>query len=378
MIACQRHLFDIPEDIAYLNCAYLSPLSHAVVAAGHAGMDRKTRPWEIVTRDFWEGANTARGLFGGLIGAEADDIAVVPAASYGMATAAANAPVAAGQRIIILAEQFPSNVAPWRVLAAERGAELVVIDRPPDDNWTSPLLAAIDDRAAVVAVPNCHWTDGTLVDLVAVGQACRDAGAMLAIDLTQSIGAMPFDVAEVRPDFLVAAGYKWMMAPYSIGFLYVDPKHREGRSLEHGWTVRSMDAEFKPMTGYELPFELAARRFDVGEVANFALMPAAIAALEQLQAWGPAEVQATLRAYTDGLSTRIQDLGWQVAPNERRVGHFLGLRRPSGLPEGIVERLAEENVYLTRRGTSLRVTPHLYNHQGDADRLVEALAREEK
>jgi len=373
MIDNQRALFDIPEEIAYLNCAYLSPLMHSVVEAGRRGLERKARPWEIGGDDFWRESNRARALFAGLINADAEGVALVPSASYGMATAAQNLPLEAGQTVILLEEQFPSNVVHWVELAEEKGAEVIRIARPEDSDWTPWILEAIDARSGIVALPNCHWTDGTLVDLVAVGARCREVGAALALDITQSIGAMGFDVAEVQPDFLVAAGYKWLMAPYSIGFMWMAPRYREGKALEVGFIARATHPLFKNQVARDMPFTLGAHRFDVGEAANFTLVPAACAAMEQLTAWGPAAIQETLATYTAPIAAWAREHGLRVAEDHLRAGHFVGIRFPGGLPEGAVEKLEARDVYVSKRGDSLRVTPHLHNTEADRDRLLDGL-----
>ncbi|MBM85558.1 MAG: aminotransferase, partial [Rhodospirillaceae bacterium] len=264
MLANQRHLFDIPDDVTYLNCAYLSPLMRQVIAAGRAGLDRKRRPWEVRAEDFWIEPNRGRELFARLINADADGVAIVPSASYGMAIAALNLPVRKGQKIIVLEDQFPSNVTHWVDLTVENEAMLETIARPEDSNWTLPLLEAIDETTAIAALPNCHWTDGSLVDLVAVGKRCREVGAALALDITQSAGAMAVDVPAIQPDFLVAAAYKWLMAPYSIGFLWVAPHHRRGRAFELGFVARAAHPHFNHLSSYEMPFNIGAHRFDVG------------------------------------------------------------------------------------------------------------------
>ena len=228
MIPCQRHLFDLPDDVAYLNCAYMSPLLKEAVAAGVAGIARKAQPWRISADDFFADSERARGLFAQLLGASADDVALTPAASYGIAVAAANLPLGEGQRILMLAEQFPSNVYSWRELARRNGGEIVTIARPPDGDWSPAILARLDERVAITALPHCHWTDGGLIDLVSIASRCREVGSALVIDATQSLGALPFDLAAVRPDFLACAGYKWLLGPYSIGYLYVAPRWRDG------------------------------------------------------------------------------------------------------------------------------------------------------
>lgn len=268
MIPCQRHLFDIPDEVAYLNCAYIGPLSHAVREAGLAGAAHKSRPWEIVPADFFANAEIARDLFARLVNASADDIALIPAASYGLATAARNLPVGRGERILLLHEQFPSHVYPWRELAKERDAEIVTLPRPGDDDWNAAILETLNSRGArtaICALPHVHWTDGAMIDLERIGAACRAAGAALVIDGTQSVGALPLDIAKIQPDFLAVATYKWLLGPYAAGFLYVAPKWQQGAPLEHNWIDRAGSEDFSRLVDYRDEFQPGARRFDVGE-----------------------------------------------------------------------------------------------------------------
>jgi selenocysteine lyase/cysteine desulfurase len=372
-IPCQRHLFDLPADVAYLNCAYMSPLLKRAAEVGAEAIARKCRPWRIRAEDFFSESERARALFAELLGASADDIALMPAASYGLAVAAANLPARAGQRILVLAEQFPSNVYTWRALAARSGTEVVTIERPADGDWTRALLSRLDERVAITAVPHCHWIDGGLLDLAAIGARCREVGSALVVDATQSLGALPLDLAAVRPDYLVCPGYKWLLGPYSLGYLYVPPAHRDGRPLEQNWIARAGSEDFARLIDYQDRYQPGARRFDVGERSNFALLPVSIVGLEQLLAWGTGRIAATLAAMTTTIAERAADLGLRAAPTNLRAGHYLGLRFPERAPDRLPERLAEEQVHLSVRGDSLRVTPHLYNDDGDVERLFAVL-----
>lgn len=374
MIPCQRHLFDIPDDVAYLNCAYMAPLMHAVRDAGLAALKRKCRPWEVRHTDFFSDAERARALFAGLVNATADDIALIPAASYGIATAAANLALAKGQEIVVLDEQFPSNLYAWRELAKERDARLVTVPRPADDDWTGALVAAIGSATAVVACGHIHWTDGSLVDLAAVGTRCREVGAALVIDATQSLGAVPLDIAEVKPDFLVAATYKSLLGPYGMGFCYVAPERREGRPLEHNWIDRKGSEDFTRLVDYQDAYQPGARRYDFGERGNFSILPMTIPALEQILAWGPAEIEATIARRTESIAQRAAAFGVGAVPRARRSGYCLGLRVPGGVPQGLTERLAAAKVHVSVRGyDAIRVTPHLWVSDRDEDRFIEVL-----
>jgi selenocysteine lyase/cysteine desulfurase len=375
MIPCQRHLFDLPTDVAYLNCAYMSPILKHAAAIGAEAIGRKCRPWTISSDDFFAESERARELFAKLLGARADDIALVPAASYGVAVAAANLPLGEGQRILALADQFPSNVYSWRELARRRGGEVVSLARPPDGDWSAAILARLDERVALTALPHCHWTDGGLIDLVSVASRCREVGSALVIDATQSLGALPLDLAAIRPDYLVCAGYKWLLGPYSLGYLYVGPQWQDGRPLEHNWIARAGSEDFSRLVDYQDSYQPGARRFDVGERANFGLLPVGISALEQLLRWGQPAIIETLTARAATIARRAGDLGLGALPTQLRAGHFLGLRIAGGAPASLPERLAKEQVYVSLRGDSLRVTPHLYNNDADVDRLFGVLER---
>ena len=372
-ISDARHLFEIPRDITYLNCAYMSPLLRSVREAGERAVARKSRPWEITPADFFESLETPRGHFAALIGAPADCVAVVPAASYGMAVAALNLPVKAGQRVLLLDEEFPSTIYAWQERARAEGAEAVLLRRPPDDDWTRVVLEAIDDRTAVAALPQCHWTDGGLLDLARIRAALNSVGAALALDATQTLGALPLDLAAVAPDFMVAACYKWLLGPYSTGFLYVAPRWHEGRPIEHNWMARAGSEDFSRLVRYRDDFRTGARRFDVGEPSNFALAPMVGEALRQIQEWTIPAIQETLTEYCAAILRGVEPLGFTAVSRERRAGHYLGLRHSLGVPAGLASRLAESRIYVSVRGPSLRVTPHLYNDATDRDRLVAAL-----
>jgi selenocysteine lyase/cysteine desulfurase len=373
-LPAQRHLFELPDGVTYLNCAYMSPQLRAVRAAGEAALAIKAQPWRVKPEDFFTGSEALRGLFARLVGADADGVALVPSASYGMAVAAANVRVREGQRLVVLAEEFPSNLYPWREVARRARAEVFTVPRPEDGDWTRAVLAAVDGRCAVVAVPHCHWTDGSWLDLARVGARAREVGAALAVDGTQSVGALPLDVGTVRPDFLVAAGYKWLMGPYSQGYLYVAPQHREGVPVEQNWLMRQGSEDFSRLVDYRDAYQPGARRFDVGERSNFQLVPMAAAALGQLLAWGVEDIQRTLRGLTDRIAKGATGLRLEVTPEAHRVGHLIGLRRRGGYAPVVAQRLAAQDIHVSVRGDNLRVSPHLYNTPEDVDRLLAALA----
>lgn len=370
----QRHLFDIPAEVAYLNCAYFPPLARPVREAGRRALERSA-PWDVVPRDFFEPGERLRESFARLIGADADGVAFVPSASYGVGVAARNLTVGPGRTVVMVEEEFPSDVYPWRDKIAVEGGEIVVVPRPAEGPWTDGFLTAIDERTAVVMAQACHWTDGSAVDLVRVGGAAREVGAALVLDLSQSVGAVPFDVGTVRPDFVATVGYKWQMGPYAFGYLWAAEHHRGGRGLESTWTGRKGSDDFNRLVDYTDEKRPGARHFDSGEWSNFTLLPMAQAALDLIEEWRPERVAATVAPLTARIEAGTRRLGLRPVPAEARLPHLVGVRFPDGEPPGLRERLAADRISVSLRANAMRVAPHVYNDEGDVDRLLDALGR---
>src|SRR5271156_1459498 len=375
MLPCQRHLFDIPDDVAYLNCAYMSPLMKSAVEAGNAGLARKAHPWEITSDKFFSGAEVFRQTAAQILGSAPGDIAIVPSASYGVATAAKNLPLQKGQSVLVLEEQFPSHYYSWQRRAEETGAKLKVVAWPENNDWTAAVLNSLTADVAIAALPNVQWTSGGRLDLVRIGEACRKLGTALALDLTQSLGALPFSVNDVQPDFAVAASYKWLLGPYSVGLFYISPKRQLGLPLEENWIQRANASDFSSLILYTKDYDRGARRFDMGERSNFALLPAAVRAMKQLLDWKIEQVAGTAGALNRQLASDAQELGFSVPAEPFRAPHYLALRRNEAIPRELPEMLAREKVFVSIRGSSIRVTPHVYNTAEDGERLIACLRR---
>lgn len=378
-LRCQREAFSLPPDLHYLNCAYMSPLPRAVEEAGVEGISRKRNPSALGQGDFFEESQELRRLFARLINApEPNSVAIIPSVSYGIGVAAKNAPLTQGQNIVLLEEQFPGNVYGWRRLARERGGEIRMVGPGEGarrgSRWNEKILEAIDGDTGVVALAPVHWTDGTVFDLEAIGRRAREVGAALVIDGTQSVGALPFDVQELRPDALIVASYKWLMGPYSIGVGYFGPRFADGVPLEETWIAREGSEDFQALVDYQDGYQPGAVRFDVGERSNFILVPMLVQALKLVLEWGPDRIQEYTSRLSGSLLEEAATLGYPVEEEAFRVGHIFGLRVPEGLEMARLDQaLRDEGVSASLRGTALRVSPNVYNDASDMEALGRAL-----
>jgi selenocysteine lyase/cysteine desulfurase len=370
----QRELFDIPDDVAYFNCASLAPLLRASVEAGAAASARRARPWLTGGRDWFTEADERRALFAELAGVDPEGVALVPATSYGLAVAAANLTARPGQRVLVLAGDYPSNRYTWQRFAGRTGAEVVTVERRDGQRWGEAVVAALDERVAVVAVLATHWTDGGSVDLAAIGARAREAGAALVVDASQAVGAMPLDWRRIRPDYLVTVGYKWLLGPFALGYLHVAEPHRDGVPLEENWISRLGSEDFAALVDYQDRYQPGARRFDVGQRTHFETTPMATAALRQLLDWEVPRIAATLGRLTGRIQDEVEAIGLRLTSSDR-VPHMLGIDLPDQALGAVAGALADAGVYAGVRGSSLRVSPHLWTTDQDVERLVSALTK---
>jgi selenocysteine lyase/cysteine desulfurase len=379
MLTCQKDLFSLPDDLHYLNGAYMSPLSKAVEAAGVRGIAQKSVPSRIRPDDFFTQSDLARERFAAIVNGEPQRVAIIPAASYGLSTVARNLHPQSGQNIVILYEQFPSNVYPWRGFR-ERGVQITTVApfgaTERGKQWNENVLEAITPDTAIVALGHVHWTDGTRFDLEAIGQRARDVGAALVIDGTQSIGALPFDVQKLQPDALIVAGYKWLMGPYGIGMAYYGERFDNGTPLEDNWIARHGSEDFSGLVAYQNSYAPGAVRYDVGERSNPILLPMLIQAMEDVLSRGVDRIQAYCTDLVRRVLPEINAMGYQIEDEAWRASHLFGIRLPPEVSmQRLTEALSQQNVLVSVRGDAVRVSPNVYNDRNDMEALAEALRR---
>lgn len=336
----------------------------------------KEYPWQLQPSDFFTGCDQLRVLVAKLLKGKADNVALVPAVSYGVETAVLNLPLKAGQKILMPEGEFPSNVYPWQRVCTEVGAEIVFVPRSPNYDWTEAFIAAIDFQTAIVSVPQTDWSDGSHFDLARISAKAKSVGAALIVDISQSFGVSPIDINSFDPDFLFSVGYKWQLGPYGVSYMYVADRHLNGQPLENNWVNRRSSEDFTRLTEYTGEYQVGARRFDSGQHSQFALNPMAIEALKTLNEITPEKIFAHIHGLNEVLVRGLTSLGFEVVPVQRRTGHMIGARGPAGLcVKDLCGRLREKNIFVSVRCNSLRISPHIYNSIQDIEKLLRELQR---
>ncbi|MGC1562725.1 MAG: aminotransferase class V-fold PLP-dependent enzyme [Bradyrhizobium sp.] len=379
MLASQRGLFDMPRDICYLNSASYSPLPLRTQQAARAAVGRKARPWTLDASFANRQHERARIAAARLINAEASDVALIPSISYGVAAAAKLLTIPPGARVLVLENDHSSPVLEWQTRSAAQGFAVEAVRQSGDGDWTSAVLAAIERQGAppvaLASISSVHWSDGGLLDVESVAAALRRQGAVFLIDATQGAGVLAMNVKILDPDFVLFPTYKWLLGPYGRAFIYIARRHQDGIPLEQTAFGRRDVRSDGTIYFSDLNYVADARRFDMGERDHFISMEMAAIGMEMMAEWGADAVCERLAMLTCRIEEGLRGLRVRIPDRRLRAPHVLSLGFEGGLPDDLVEGLAAEGIYVAPRLGRMRISPHVFNDEEDADRLVSALAR---
>jgi selenocysteine lyase/cysteine desulfurase len=376
-------------------------------------LKKKTTPWAGMGSD--ADVNAVRTLFAELISAEsADCIALCHSTSLAISMAAKNlldmGILGPKANIILLENEMASAVLPWQDACQKSGARLRIISDPlrsqSESSWADAVIAAIDESVVVLQLPNVHWCDGSLIDLTKISAYLetlpKHRRPLLIIDGTQSIGAMEFSVAILKPTFVACSVHKWLCSPYGCSLVYLDPEYhniwnpidhhersREGSDRaewdEEGAMNNDDSSDASLHAGYPTTFMPGARRLDAGGRPNPVTIPMIREALACILRWRPSCIQRYLTTLTDHIVDEIKGKHLPVIVKDKcnRSGHILGVRlqphvldhlRKKGASVGTLgTMLKQRKVVVSVRSGCLRVAPYLYNCKDEATRFVETL-----
>lgn len=387
---CQKHLFSIEEGVTYLNGAAYSPTLKSSVERGIEGINLKaTTPFKISGKDHFTLPEKVQKLFSQLANiADYQRVAIISAASYGMAIVANNIHrlpnISQKKHIIQIQDEFPNNVYAFDRVCQTHNLVYKTIAKPDvledcGKLWNEHILEAITAETAMVVMPHIHWIYGVKFELESISKRCKEVGALLIIDGTQSVGALGFDVEKIQPDALICAGYKWLLGPYSIGLAYLGEFFDDGVPIEESWMHRAESDNFAKLIRYERAYRPKAQRYNMGEHSNFISMAMLEDSLTQLLNWGIDNIQNYCKEITQKPIKILQELGCFIEDEAFRGNHLLGIALPQNIAGGVphnqilTDKLLANKIIISNRGVAIRVSQNVYNTEDDLYALVEVL-----
>lgn len=372
-----REAFIADEGVLYLDAAAQGPRLRAAHDAALAAMEMSARPWNPPPRLPQALREDLRERLARLFDDAVDGVALVPSAAHGLAIAAANLPLSAGDEVLVLDGQFPSNLLGWQQRCATVGARLRGVRRAPGQDWTGAVLAALDahPRLRIATLPQVRWDDGAVLDLDAIADALQARDITLVLDLSQSLGVLPVDIARWRPDFIASVGYKWLLGARGLACLWAAPRWREaGQPLEHHWYAYDGGADWRFAVDARTPQAPGARRYDAGGLDALVPVSMALAAIDQVLHWQPGRIADALGRRTAALDAALEAEGLREWATPSHAPHLLAITPPADRLERLHQALRAERIACTCRHGRLRLAPHLQVAPDDMARVARVLA----
>ena len=367
-----KALFPACRSSAYFNAASISPM-YAEAAKAVLGWQEDVAYNgslnfdEIAEEEVYQDLHAAAAR---LFHADPQDIAVGSSATELMSSLAWAVYPQSGTNIVSTNAAHPSTIYAWQRVARHAGSQVRLVAAAADGTIDpAQLLAAIDKNTAVVCLSMVEYRTGQLYDLLEIARAAHQRGALLVVDVTQAAGQVPVDVESMGIDALVCAGYKWLCGPFGAAVLYLAPRLQQ--KLDPGivgWRSHRVMWEFR---ADRLEYAASAARFEAGTLAYGCAIGLA-KAVHFLNEVGIPRILQHNRAITDLLLGELERLGGECAsPGGVARSSILSIRFPGLDAPRLSQQMNAQNVVVSERGGVIRISPHLYNDENDADRLLE-------
>jgi selenocysteine lyase/cysteine desulfurase len=365
------------EKATYLNLAGQSPVPKVGIKALQRAIEWKNSPHTVPDKEYFDGPNRVRAAIAKLIGAQPDEIALTAGASAGTQAVAYGLEWKPGEEVITASGEFPLQYATWKPMEEREGTVVKVVKAAGVFHSADDFIAALTPRTRLASVSHVRFDDGSMLNAAKLAAACQANGTLLLLDVSQSCGAVSINVSQLGADFLVCAGYKWLLGPFGTGFFWCKQEHiAKMRPGPFYWMAAEGVNNFADLAAAPPKPANAARRWDAAETANFYNLAAMEAGLELVLRAGPETVIAHNHALIEQLFARLPlDRCVVASPTERAQRGPYGCfqARTAEKTKELYNKLRSENVITSLREGKIRVSPYLYNSERDIDRLLRVI-----
>ncbi len=367
------------DDATYLNFAAHAAIPRVALNAVRLSAEAKMRPHIVDDQAFFSVAASLRQTLATLIGASPDEVALTSGAGAGLAAIAYALKWSDGDEVICSRGEFPVQYATWKPMEAREGIKVRIAVPQGQFVQSDDLVAALTPSTRVVSVSHVRFDDGSMLDVSSLAAACKRNGTLLVLDVSQSCGAVPMNVRTLGADFIVCAGYKYLLSPWGTGFLWMRKENLDSlRPGPYNWLSQGVES-FARLNYVDPETAPTLSRWDSAEAAsiyNFNLTVMEASAKFVLEA-GPSLIRDHNQALIDYFFERLPE-GYRLAsPRQASQRGVFGCieARSRGDTEFLYQMLREERFVVALREGKIRVAPHLLNSTQDIDRLLVAMAK---
>lgn len=376
-------LFPVTKDVIYLNNCGVAAMSGPASKAASVFLDHHSKKGADVFFEYPNILGQVREAGAELMKCRPENVSFLKNTAEGLSMIAAGYPFEPGDEIISYMHEYPSNHYPWK-LQESRGARLKLIedhkiissaDMAPAEDQPQGLSFetirnAVTDKTKIIALSHVQFTSGFALDLVALGDLCRQKGIDLIIDAAQSLGSLPVYPEQFGIAAVAASGWKWMMGPLGTGLLFTSPELRSKLNI----TMAGADLmhQGQDYLNHEWSPVADSRMFEYS-TASVSLATGLEASLRNIHLQSSAEeIRSEIFRLQDLFISHLKSAQIRVLihkePNRSGILSLYGTDT-----ETLSKKLKEKNIMATVRGGYLRIAPHVFNTNEDMERAAEAI-----
>lgn len=360
----------------WLNVASEGPLPHAAMEALKDAVEWKLQPFQLTVPKFLSIPQQLKVALASLIHVDAQDIILGNSATYGIHLLANGLPLAQGDEVLVMQNDFPTNILPWMALA-KKGVRIVQLKPQGQVLTPDEITSAVTSSTKVLCLSWVHTFSGHKIDVMKIGQLCRDKGIIFILNCSQVIGAFNVDVSSLPVDAIVCAGYKWLCGPYATGFCWLRPQLREKLSYNHAYWQSVLDEQQLSSNDPIAPFELkTARHYDMFATANFFNFVPWTASIQYLVKSGMDRVTQYNQQLVAMIIERIDRKQFDIiSPTEvnERTNLVVFTHKDTNNNQTVLNKLKDAGIFLALWKGKLRASPHIHNTRNDIDRFIRVL-----
>jgi len=361
----------------WINCSHQGPLPHVAAEALHEALEWKIKPFNLNSTRFTETINKMRSVLGKVICAPTEEIILANSNSYGIHLLANGLQWSAGDEILLMKGDFPSNILPWMSLR-KKGVNIRFIEPQNYVVNVEELKKHITPATKLFCVSWVHSFSGYAIDLEALGEVCRSNNIIFVVNGSQAIGTRCLDVSKVKIDALTSVGFKWLLGPYGTGFCWIRPKILESLSYNKAYWLSMMTADDLANNPDEIEFpeDQFTGKYDIFGTANFFNYKPWRASVEYLLQIGIENVEIynnkSVQYLIDSIDRDKYDIVSPFEGKSQSTLVFVSHKNPDNNKD-IYNTLKRKKIHIAYRNGKLRLSPHIHNTIHDLNMALEIL-----
>lgn len=296
------------------------------------------------------------------INADPEEIAFTTSTSHGMNLVAEM--LTSKGKVLLNDIEFPSSTVPW----LWRKSNVVWQKSHLGRVLLEDLQKKLTPEIKTIVSSYVQYGTGFRQDLTQLGKL--KGSRYLVVNATQGFGSLPIDVKAWKADFLVANSYKWLMAGYGGGVLFMKKSLiKKMKPAGIGW--RSMQNPDQ-MKNRVLDPRPDAARYEWG-CPSFPTLFAFGAACDYLSGIGKEKIEKRILGLTDYAVELLEKAGFEIYSSrvEKEKSGIVIIKMEKS--KEIWKRLLAKKTYTSPRGEGLRIAPHFYNSEEEIEKFVKAL-----